>query len=275
MDEYKVFSSGGVGDSLIVGLKIRKMRQQNGDCHFIWEHREKHACHKKPCHDIMGRFAEEPRFILCDQPEKEAMEAKAGCKGYYIDTRINSVVDPYLDFPIGSHFLKQKRMAIGKSAERTHWDGNLSHDIEDFVVVQCQAGRMHDNTKRTIGSDVIKQLRQCLPDQPVVLLGPEPVNFHEDGICNWTGQTVSILDAFSCIDECAMFVGQDGVLAYYAMMRRKPTLVAYHLPNLPGHYWNNAWASHSLALMGAGNHLRAIPANDKTNTLMALGRKRV
>lgn len=273
MSEYNVFSSGGVGDALIVGLKINKMRQQNGHGHFVWEHREKHECHAEPCSDIMSRFAEEAHFILSDQPEKEAMEAKAGCKGYYIDTRINGVIDPYLDFPLGSNFLMLKRGAVGKSAEKKHWGGNLPHDIENFVVVQCQAGRMHDNTKRTVGFDVVKKLREKLPGQPIILLGPEPVDFHGDMICNWTGQTGSILDAFACIDECTLFVGQDGVLAYYAMMQKKPSLVAYHLPNLPGHYWNNAWAGHSLALVGAGVHLPVLPEGEKTEMLLAMGRK--
>jgi hypothetical protein len=221
----------------------------------------------------MGKFAEQPSFILCDQPERKAMEAKAGCKGYYIDTRINTVTDPYLDFPIGSEFLHQKRSAIGKSAKKVHWDGNLGHDIENLIVIQCQAGRMHDSTKRTVGFGVVQQVQKCLPGQPVVLLGPEPINFHDKGICNWTGQTKSILDAFSCIDDCALFIGQDGVLAYYAMMRRKPTIVAYHLPNLPGHYWNNAWASHAVALIGAGVYLPALPVNERTNALIALGRR--
>ena len=272
-DEYHVFSSGGVGDALIVGLKISKMRAQNGTGRYVWEHREKHACHAEPCSDVMSRFAEECHFILSDDPEREAMAAKAGAEGYYIDTRINGVVHPYLEFGLGSNFLDQKRGAIGKSAEKVHWDGNLPYDIEDFVVVQCQAGRMHDNTKRTVGVDVIKQLRQSLPDQPIVMIGTETVDFHGEMVLNWTGQTKSILDAFSCIDECAMFVGQDGVLAYYAMMKRKPSLVAYHLPNLPGHYWNNAWAGHSLAMVGAGNHLHQIPKNDKTELLLSMGRR--
>lgn len=269
-DEYHVFSSGGVGDALIVGLKISKMRAQNGEGRFVWEHREKHECHAKPCEDIMGRFAEECHFILSDNPEHEAMEAKAGARGYYIDTRINGVVNPYIEFPLGSNFLWKKREAIGKSATKVHWDGNLSHDIEDFVVVQCQAGRMHDNTKRIIDMEVVKQIKERLPEKPIVLLGPESVTFHGQEVCNWTGQTKSVLDALACIDECSLFIGQDGVLAYYAMMRRKPSLVAYHLPNLPGHYWNNAWAGHSLAMLGAGNHVRMLPGGEKMDRLLEM-----
>jgi len=255
-DDYNIFSSGGVGDALIVGLKIQKMRSQNGNHRYVWEHREKHSCHAKACNDIMDCFAEDAKFILSDNPEREAMEAKSGSTGYYIDTTVNWVPDPYLKFRLGSTFFMRNQVT---------WPDQL----ENPIVIQMAAGRMHDGTKRIVSIDVIKQIREWLPKKSVLLLGPEPINVDIDGICNFTGQTSeNIRHAFSCIDDCSMFIGQDGVLSYYAMMQKKPTIVAYHIHTLTGHYWNNAWANHSVAILGAHNNLSALPNSDKVQSLI-------
>jgi hypothetical protein len=73
-------------------------------------------------------------------------------------------------------------------------------------------------------------------------------------------KTPTIIHAFAEINECSGFVGQDGALAYYAMMRKKPTFISFHLKDLPGHYMHPNWESRSIVNIGS-NIVPEIPPN--------------
>lgn len=248
----KIFSSGGVGDALIVGMKIENLRVWTKAKIQYWQHREKHECHGHACNDIVKHFVPKGKFILSENPEKESKEIEAigndqfknSCK--YIDTKIIEFPHPYLPNQIENNYHLSTEL----------WDK------ENYICVQMTAGRLHDNTKRHINFSVIYQLHEKFPNKTIVMLGPELIPYETNflgNVINLTGKTPSILDAFSCINNCGLFVGQDGVMAYYSMMLRKNTIINYHLPNLINHYWNNHWSLHGLAVCGAGNNLNKFP----------------
>ncbi|MHA2009816.1 MAG: hypothetical protein ACXADW_02935 [Candidatus Hodarchaeales archaeon] len=246
---YKVFSSGGVGDALIVGLKIQ---HRFPEVEVAWNHFERHQCHGDPILDIQKQFVKNAIVSIRDKPEEQAKEMCSKSNGIYIDTVITNFINPYL----------KKPLSTGKPI--------LNLDLKDHVIIHMHAGRMHDNTKRTIAFNVIDDIRHKFLNKKIMLVGPEPVDLDFPNCINLTGKTESVLEAMQAINGCCLFVGQDGVLAYYAMMLKKPALIAFHLPNLVNHYWNGAWALHSLAIIGAGNTLNSLPSGEKIEQLFEL-----
>lgn len=243
-----VYSSGGVGDALIVGLKIQQMNAKGQ-----WIQWEKHECHRKPILDVMRCFTPRAEVRISDSPEKDAKEYAELHGGQYVNTVITGINWPYLNVPIHSP---------------------NSFNASGHICVQLLAGRMNDSTRRSISPFVINELYHKFPGKRIVLLAPEPVHCQEFiGLVNLTGKTESVVDALDAINDCSLFIGQDGVLAYYAMMLHKPTIVAYHLPNLLRHYWNGKWATHSLALCGSGNCLHMLPVSSKVEELFNMVRK--
>lgn len=253
MKEFKFYSSGGVGDALIISLKIRKTKQEYGvDSLYYWTHVEKHACHKWPINEIM-KTTIQSGFYSCyirDDAEKFAMEQCKNADGIYLDTKISDLKNPYMAGYIG---------------ERCVFYGLGSEYNKKHIIVQVCAGRMYDNTKRTIGINVINSIAKRFPQRNVVLIGPEQIEYKEkllSNIQNMTGKTETIIDALSYINMCSLFIGQDGVCAYYAMMKRKPTIVNFHIDSLINHYFNKEWAMHSISLIGGGNNLEYLNLNN-------------
>jgi len=270
MDNTKVihiYSSGGVGDTLIVALKIDKLKnyekQQGNTTMFYWDHAERHECHRNAISEIMKKTVGEDYFKCEIQPEMGSNPEhyiKEKCKsmnGTYLDTKIMGITSPYLDFKIGEDFI-------------ISWEEKLV----PHIVVNMLAGRTY-NTRREVNVKVVHQLAKEFPKKRVVLLGPEMMEYldnefiqYEGRVYNATGHTDTIIDALSFINGCCLFVGQDGVLAYYSMMLRKPTIVHYHMPSLIQHYFNQNWAYHSIALFGGGNVLESLDLNN--NEIIAL-----
>ncbi len=237
-----IYSSGGVGDALIVAMKIEHMRLWTKTKINYWGHYEKHECHREPCTSIIKHFVSNGDCWIDTQPEKRAKEL-AESNGTYIDTKIINFPHPYLPHPIENNFKFKTKI----------WD----HD--KYICIQTTAGRLNDNTRRSISFKVIHGLKKRFPDRDIVLLGPERLDITENHMINLTGETQSILDAFSIINDCVLFIGQDGIMAYYAAMLGKPTIISYHLPNLLNHYWNNYWSLHAVAMVG-GNNVVSLPA---------------
>lgn len=228
----KIYSSGGVGDNLIIGLKIQK--KFPGEKIF-WRHYEKHSCHHEPCSDLMKAMfpTGDVAFIKSDKPEAEAK----GEGGTYINTVIAGHEDPYLNEQLGESPLTFK----------------------DHIVIQMSAGREGDDTYRVVSKDLISQIAKDNADKKIVLLSGKIMAFPKTkNVINLSGQTGTVVDALGYINNCSFFIGQDGVLAYYAMMLKKPTLVNFHLPTLPGHYFNAKWLAHAVPVC-QGNSLQYMP----------------
>lgn len=245
---HKIFSSGGLGDSLIVGLKISQTTQHRQG--VVWENYEKHEVHKNCCETIQDKFAGHSKCIIVDKPEKEALAKCQEEGGIYLNTKITEVVCPYLNKPI----------------DTMGYFNNKIFGIDDYVLVQAQAGRMNDNTRREIGPEVLNQLLDAFPSKPMVVVGPEKAIFSTKDmrrIINLTGETPSILNVVELINNCSLFVGQDGFMAYYSAMIKKPTIIHYHLPNLPSHYWHGRWSSHCIGLTGLGNFISKLPIDNE------------
>lgn len=258
-----VYSSGGVGDALIIALKIEKLKNyhilQDTDTIFYWDHAEKHECHRIPISNIMESVVGRDFFkchIQANNPEAYIKELCKLNNGIYLNTRIMGIITPYLVSEFGSTFILPWQ------------DNKLPH-----IVINVLAGRTYDNTRREIGSEIIHQIARQFPDRQIVLIGPESNDSldkidYEGRVYNATGKTPTVIDAMSYINGCCLFVGQDGVLAYYSMMLRKPTIIHYHIPNLIGHYFNQEWAYHSIALFGDSNRLNKLDENN--NEIKAL-----
>ncbi len=258
----KVFSSGGVGDTLIVGMKIQQDSLKFPATEYVWKHFEKHECHSEPCLDIMDQFVEGAEFCITDKSEACAKQLAVDTGGHYIDTVITGWPNPYLKQPLcdGKFVLEHSEL----------------FDLSGHIVVQVQAGRMYDNTRREIGPGVITELLETF-ERKIVIIGPEHYNYSfadSDRVINLAGTTDSILDCLQLINDCILFVGQDGVVAYYAMMLKKLTIVNFHIPTLINHYWNAAWQNHSLAFTGAGRNLNKLPEHEKLKLLFNVIKER-
>ncbi len=248
----EVFSSGGCGDALIVGMKIQQDSLKFPGTEYIWRHFEKYECHSEPCLDIMKQFVNRAEFCVMNGPEAAAKQMCHDVAGHYIDTVITGWPNPYLNNPLGNGSFLLK-------------DPDL-FNLSNHIVVQAQAGRMHDDTRREIGPAVITQLLDTFQSKKVVIIGPDNYEFsfaYSDRVIDLAGSTPSVLDCLQLINDCSLFIGQDGVAAYYAMMLKKLCIVNYHIPTLVNHYFNCEWTNHSLALTGAGNILNNIPNHKK------------
>lgn len=239
-------SSGGVGDALIAGVKIKNAFGDD----VSWNHYEKHECHQYALTDLVEAFGfKEARFISHEKPYFAACEAVNREKvmpaidqyspaGGYVSSVCRTMEAPFLPSPI----CRRKT--------------SFTIPIE-AICIQALAGRPHDDTRRIVGMQIVRSINSLFPGRHIVIVGPERndlFNEHEiHGLINLTGRTPSVVDALSIIDLCAGFVGHDGVMAYYAMMRRKPTIVSYHMPMLAEHYWNDTWAPRTQVVRGDNN----------------------
>lgn len=239
-------SSGGVGDSLIVCLKILQWKRLHPNKEVVYYHYEKHRCHKKPIDQIIGEFIGDGECYIVDKPEIMAkntvktMKASSGLikkvlqkdnDVMYLNTRIENISYPYLYEGIK-----------GKSLFK-----------EPYICVQSAAGRMGDSTKRIITPDAIRQILEFFSHFKVVVLGPKQNIFKDRNLINYSGRTDSIIDAFKIINNCYAFIGLDGVLAYYAAMIKKSSIIHYHIPTLLNHYFNPMWKSHVIPYIGTHN----------------------
>jgi len=232
-------SSGGTGDCLLVSaLKINK--DQYKHMHF-----EKHECHKKPCEDIMSQFTDNYEFVLSKNPDEDAKKA-----GKYISTNIVGVIEPYL----------KKRIENGFYTEH---DCLMNYD---YIVIQMTSGRLEDDTKRGFHTNIIKDIRNQT-DKTIVLIGPERIGYDGENVMDFTGQTESIIDAFSIINGACAFIGMDGVCSYYSLMLKIPTIIFYHIPILVNHYYNQSWDSHSMAFH-SGNWVDRLPNNSQIRNII-------
>lgn len=239
----KFFSSGGLGDSLIVCIKAL---QQDIDAEIF--HYEKHKCHKGEINDIINTFAK-GKCIISKNPEISAKEACSREFGIYLNTKIvqKEMISPF----IGK--FKNKLRGFENSAK--------------YICIQKVAGRLHDNTRREIDDNIIIELSKLMPHHDIIVLSPEKHNIKGGfNIINKTGKTKSVIDALSIIKNCDGFVGQDGICAYFAAMCNKPCIINYHMPNLVYHYWNDMWFhSGCVPLVGAGNLLKLEYCNNTIN----------
>jgi hypothetical protein len=237
MKRVNFFSSGGVGDTLIVGLKIQQfINNLKDDVRASWYHFEKHECHELPIRQIMDRMLAYPgrKYVnIVDKPEKSALEMCKILNGVYLNTKIIEMDHPY-----------------------------FNHYTEKYpqICVQMHGGRMHDNTRREVSLDVVQELHEKFPSKYVLLIGPERVDVEEKWIVNRTARTPCITEAFQSINESFLFVGPDGIFAYYAAMKGKPCVINYHIPTLMQHYWHPKWADHVIPVF-SGNKLSSLPAN--------------
>lgn len=221
-------STGGLGDALICLLKVREI----GEAKF-WLHGTGHKEHIAGIEDVQ-KLATGVE-CSCEKITKDTREEFEHRSQTHADnthtnytrisTQVKEIQDPFISRP---------------------FDGFAEPFIvsRPYICIQCAGGRMGDSTKRTIDERAIKDLKEVFPAHEIVLLGPEHIEFSE-GIVknkfNRTGRTYSIIDALAIINECDAFVGHDGVMAYYAMMIHKPTIINWHVPNLPSNYMHNKW----------------------------------
>ncbi len=230
----KIYSSGGAGDALIVLNKISLYFTETGGP-IIFKMLEKHPCQKDAIDDLIKakkylRF--ESGFQLSQNPEKEARELAAKNEGLYFNTRVRDE-----EYPLSTTFHPyQSKNGIQKIQQ-------------PYICVLYAAGRMKDNTKRVISTGNIKKIKESFPEHRILILGSEFIDFDDDLVetkFNKTGRTKSILDAMAYINDADGFIGQDGVLAYYSMMLGKPTIINWHLPNLPEHYFHPEWSQNTI-----------------------------
>ena len=221
-----IVTTGGLGDALICLVKI----QQEKDV-FDWIHGTGHTEHINGITDMQG-LLDIPSS--CKKITKKTLgQYETSCLCHSVkqatiymrlNTKITEMRYPFLDTPL------VKPIKAGQ------------------YCIQMTAGRMCDNTKRTVSTKLVKNILDDTPDTNVVLIGPEKVKFEHERCNNMTGKTKSILDAFAYIGGCNKFIGQDGICCYYAAFLRKETILNYHLPNLVHHYWNKQWDNHVTAM---------------------------
>ena len=226
----KIFtSSGGCGDSLIVGLKLKKLNLDKES--YIWNHYEKHAEHENSINEIIDFLELSGRCYITNSPYKDAIKLSSvnevypaadqyNINGGYISSVISGFSEPYFDI-----------------SDTTN---------KQYVIIQTAAGRMKDNTKRIVSPQLIASICHILPHYRIILIGPEKY-CSLSNVLNLTGKETNLRQIFKLIDNCSLFIGQDGVLSYYSLMIKKPTIVNYHMSTLVSHYWNEKWRNHSLS----------------------------
>ena len=242
-------SSGGVGDALIVALKMSFPWYVPR----LWVHHEKHDCHARALEELVGFFWPKVGWVkMCKEPYIEALkmvgarhvippvDQEVGSHAY-LSSDVSTVNDPYIE----------DRVARGVRA----WGDPYHLGRCRNVCVQKHAGRLGDSTRREVSNSMIEMVAKRLPKRNVFVLGQESCkvpNFRN--VINLTGLTPSLIEAFDVVENCDLFIGQDGVLAYYALMRRKPTVINYHDPRLVNQYWNEKWLPHGFPCF-MGNNL--------------------
>jgi len=210
----------------------------------------KHKCYVDPAKSIMSMFTYKNLFewFKITDPAGTAKQFAKDINGIYLDSRLQTSEYPYL---------RELEKFQKKGLRR--------------ICVHMIAGRLNDGSKRTIEYSVIQQLKRIFPGMDIILLGPEKIDFPKSNrVDNITGGTTDIRDVFDWIDSCDLFIGQDGVAAYYAAMTRKPTIIFYHIPSLIDHYWHPDWSEHVLAVVGQGNRVTHLPVGPTANRIFDL-----
>jgi len=238
-----VYSSGGIGDALIVISKIARLHRITGAM-FNFRMYGKHRCYEKPCNELMTlpKFLDaSSHYVLSDNPEIDAKAFAHSNGSIYMNTRvddINNPVEPFYDI------LQDTIPLINK-----HMPSN--------ICIQVLAGRPNDGSARMVTATAIRQLFKSIRHRNIVLVGQDEISTPEDfyepaqnKIINLCGRTGTISQALCIVRHSHAFVGQDGVLAYYAMMIGKRVVVNWHVPTLPGHYMHPSWVAHTKSLYG-------------------------
>ncbi len=229
----RFFSSGGLGDILIVCNKLTQVHNQDGE-HILLKVYEKHACHKSGIQEVISCFP----FItgtveLSDHAFETANNEASKSGAIYINTRTDD--KDFQMSPLISPITKY----------------NISPIEEKYICICYASGRMGDKSKRIVHPKVFQAIKTFLPEYKIVLVGPEYVELDENIISdeyNKTGRTKSVADAMGYINGADGFIGQDGVLSYYALMIGKPTIINWHDSSLPSHYWHQGWKNHGISI---------------------------
>ena len=243
------YSSGGLGDALIVAAKI--LQTDANLKRSTWNHFEKRDMFFVQCTEIMRSIIPDVGCERVNDPEHEARYWSKEVKGgKYVNTSIAEMEYPWLNGKFGHVF---------------------SMAGQPIICIQTVAGRLNDMTRREISLEVVNQMQKRFPTAAIVLIGPERTQCDWPNVINVTGMTRSVIDTFHYINGCDLFIGQDGICSYYAAFTQKPTIINYHLPDLIHHYYNDKWG-HVAPLMGI-NLVRNIPESGKCeNVLEMVGR---
>ena len=226
------FSSGGLGDALIVFNKIQQMHDIS-KC-ALWSHITGQKEHVEPIRKLAMHCFPKAFVGVAHIPKKQKDEAvrsqieKAAeneLDFIYPNTKITEMDYPFLD----QHLVRPR--------------------LRRTMCIQMTAGRMNDSTKRTVDTDVVDWAESRSAISRIVLIGPERVKTPASTkVINKTGKTPTILEALEYVGGCDYFIGHDGVCAYYAAFLEKVCVINYHIPTLTNHYYNKQWSNHVVPL---------------------------
>ena len=214
-------STGGLGDALIVLAKILQIKDSGYWCHGTSH--DVHIQEVKNIQNLIPNLMTECITISRKTSEqfhkdKEKFAEKNGMEYTHLNTKIIEMKYPFLSYPL------IKPMPIAN------------------ICIQMTAGRLDDNTRRSVGMDVVHEILALKSEPIVALIGPEEIRIpSHPRLKNITGMTPSILDTFAIIGGSDFFIGQDGVCAYYAAFLKIPCIINYHIPTLIDHYWHPQW----------------------------------
>lgn len=228
----KFLSSGGLGDFLIVKLKVAEWMKGNPGKPVDWLHVESNDI-ESGCLNILDHESLPVEFSFIHDPDYVA-NLRSYRKGReVIPTAVSGPCDFYKkSWPLDNPFFSTSPTSDFPSGA---------------TVIQCSAGANNDRNWITPVAQISKTL--SLLGRDVVLIGSDP-NFKDLNdlrVMNLVGK-ISLNEAFEVISRSDTFIGLSGLLNYFACAARVKNI---HVTESPRHeevYYHRLWKKYSVPI---------------------------
>lgn len=250
MNVYKFLSSGGLGDSWIVFLKINEIinSRRDHDFHVDWLHLESHNKIKDQCEQLFGSLNKEKyKFTFeCDPNYVANIRTGKWKDRQAISTSVDGFCDlhgqtiPLTEPFLVSYFDRAYDIAqpVGSSSESVPYRYDIS--------IQVSAGAKNNRSWKFDPRHFAAILRS--QGYNVALIGNDEnfkdINDEDNFVCH----SKYILDTTDIIRGSNLFIGLSGFLNYWACSMRVPSVHLIESAENEKRYYHEQWKNLSLGI---------------------------
>ena len=228
----KYLGHGGVGDCLIVILKLLELQDKD----FIYHHLNTNPTKLQMCGELLELFGIKYKLLNCNNK----IATWNSIKNDY-DKCFSMYAAGKIDVPPKSEMMQAAKDDIERHRINifygNHWEGcrdeglsapfsDIIHPHENYIVVQPIAGLIGERedlkrySRHWKNRPIIEYTRDKFSKERIVWVGSE--KFEAPFGENMCGK-LSIKDTFDLIAKCKEYVGFNSVLLYWALYNKRPS----------------------------------------------------
>jgi hypothetical protein len=226
----KYLGHGGVGDCLIVILKLLELKDKD----FVYHHLNTHPVKLKMCGELLEMFDIKYELLNCNNKV-----ATWNSISHNYDKCFSMYAAGKIDVPPKSEMLMEAENDIERRRigifYGNHWEAcrdeglkepfnSMIYPREDYIVVQPIAGLVGERedlkrySRHWKNRPIIEYVKDKFPNDKIIWVGSE--DFEAPFGENMCGK-LSIKDTFDVISGCSTFVGFNSVLLYWALYNQR------------------------------------------------------